>query len=125
MKADKNLNKVEKTQKSSQVKVNPTTEHVIPLAHVPATTVKQKNFVLDFFNPQHVLESFKVLSKERPGNQTKLLILVILCNTFFFATIGEEGLYILFTRTALNWTIEFSYFITFVTATGLIGMFKI
>lgn len=80
-----------------------------------------KELVIDFCDPSHIIDAFSVFKRLREGNGRKMLFFVILCNTFFFATIGEEGLYILFFRTQLNWTIEFSFYITYFTATSLVG----
>ncbi|XP_063697924.1 lysosomal proton-coupled steroid conjugate and bile acid symporter SLC46A3-like [Culicoides brevitarsis] len=80
-----------------------------------------KELCKDFFDPSHIIDAFSVLKKPREGNFRKTLIFVIICNTLFFATIGEEGLIILFTRKQLNWTIEFSIFVMYLTAVNLIG----
>lgn len=80
-----------------------------------------KELLSDFFDSSHIVDAFAVLKRHREGNGRKILIYVILCNTMFFATVGEGSLYFLFARAQLNWTIEFSIFIMYITATSLIG----
>lgn len=81
----------------------------------------RKNMILDFFDPKLIVSCIEVLKKARTGNTRKILIFAILCQTMFFATHGEQGLVLLFARTALKWTTEFGLFVMFLTAVGLLG----
>lgn len=80
-----------------------------------------KNMFIDFFDPRLIVTCIEVLKKIRPGNTRKILVLTILCQTMFFATHGEQGLVLLFARTALKWTTEFGMFVMFLTSIGLLG----
>uniref|UniRef100_A0A336K589 CSON001695 protein n=1 Tax=Culicoides sonorensis TaxID=179676 RepID=A0A336K589_CULSO len=105
-----------------EVKITPQVKEKSLEAMAPEHKSNSLSFLIkDFFDPSHIVDAFSVLTKSRDGNSRKTLIAVILCNTLFFVTMGEEGLYILFTRTQLNWTTEFSIFIMYLTATSLIG----
>lgn len=77
--------------------------------------------VTDFFDPSLIVDSLKVVKRQRVGKERKILWLAIICQSVFFATHGEEGLYILFARTALRWTTEFGMFVMYMTGMGLIG----
>lgn len=82
---------------------------------------KKTGFFNDFFDPKLIITSLDALKRPRKGNDRKILILAIFCQTLFFATHGEEGLVILFARTALRWTTEFGLFVMYMTAIGLVG----
>lgn len=85
------------------------------------TPKKRSNFCLEFFDPSHVKEAINVLRTPRPNNRRKILNFVVLLNAIVFATIGEDDLYILYGRKALNWTTEFSVFVSYYTVIGIIG----
>lgn len=86
---------------------------------VPAHT--KRNFCMDFFDPTHIKEAFNVLRVARPNNKRKILLFVVLLNAIVYATIGEDELYILYGRKALNWTTEFSIFVSYYTVIGIMG----
>lgn len=83
--------------------------------------VKKRGTLSEFFDPSLVIDSIKVIKRPRTGNKRKILLLAIFCQALFFATHGEEGLYILFARTALRWTTEFGIFVMYMTGMGLVG----
>lgn len=82
---------------------------------------EQRCMFSDFFDKQHIVSLMQIVKDKRKGNEKKILIMVILCHTIYFATHGEDSLHILFARTALQWTTEFSFFLTYTTTLGLIG----
>lgn len=106
---------------NNNVMTIPKLDDIKSVVESPPISKPQKNIISDFFDPSHIKDAFTVLVKKRDNNKRRILIYVILCNTLFFATIGEAELFILFTRTALNWTTEFSIFVMYFTATSLIG----
>lgn len=79
------------------------------------------NFCMDFFDPSHIKDAFNVLKVGRPNNKRKILLFVVLLNAVVCATYGEDELYILYGRKALNWTTEFSIFVSYYTVVGIIG----
>ncbi|XP_063702503.1 uncharacterized protein LOC134832419 [Culicoides brevitarsis] len=87
----------------------------------PSDSKSIKKMILDFFDPTLIKSSVEVIKKSRPGNTKTILLCCILCQTLFFATHGEQGLILLFARTALNWTTEFGMFVMLVTTVGLLG----
>lgn len=84
-------------------------------------SLKKPNFCADFFDPSHIKDVFNVLKVARPDNKRKILLFVVLLNTVVCGTFGEEDLYILYGRKALNWTTEFSVFVSYYTVTGILG----
>ncbi|XP_063700608.1 lysosomal proton-coupled steroid conjugate and bile acid symporter SLC46A3-like [Culicoides brevitarsis] len=82
---------------------------------------KKRNFCADFFDPSHIKDSITVLKVPRPSNKRKILLFVVLLNAVICATFGEDELYILYCRKALNWTTEFSIFVSYYTVIGILG----
>lgn len=123
---------VEKPQKSSlDGIVNPafTTDGnqnsvgaVMKKAELEVEEVTEKGFLREFFDPTLALALVEVVVKKREGNARRLVLLVLLCNIVFLASLGESDLTYFYTRLKINWTgVEFSLHITYGTAVALGG----
>uniref|UniRef100_A0A336LQC0 CSON010152 protein n=1 Tax=Culicoides sonorensis TaxID=179676 RepID=A0A336LQC0_CULSO len=80
-----------------------------------------KDMILEFFDPKLIVSCIEVLKRDRAAKMKKILIFSIMCQAMFFSTHGEQGLVLLFARTALKWTTEFGLFVMFLTGVGLLG----
>lgn len=89
-----------------------------------ATTevLEEKGFLREFFDPTLALELVDVVFKKREGNLRMMVLLVLLCNIVFLASLGENDLTYLYTRLKLNWDgVQFSLHITYSTVVALVG----
>ncbi|XP_060516456.1 uncharacterized protein LOC132695879 isoform X4 [Cylas formicarius] len=74
----------------------------------------EKSILIDVFNPEHALDTFKFPFKKNPGND-RILIGLFILTVFVYrcAYEGESSLLFLYTQNMFEWTpLEFSYFLT-------------
>lgn len=84
--------------------------------------IMDTGFLREFFDPTLTMEIFPVVFKKREGNLRKLILIVLLCNIFFLASLGEIDLTYLYTRLKLNWSgVEFTLHLTYSTVVALGG----
>uniref|UniRef100_A0A182SS61 Major facilitator superfamily (MFS) profile domain-containing protein n=1 Tax=Anopheles maculatus TaxID=74869 RepID=A0A182SS61_9DIPT len=84
---------------------------------------KEKGLLADFFDREHVLETFRVAFKigERQ-RRLRVIMLMIVVMVVIGPLHGEMAVIYLFTRYRFNWSeVEFSFFSTYGMLTGLIG----
>lgn len=87
---------------------------------------KEKGLIADFFDKEHVVQTFKVAFK-KGENQRRLRVTMILIVVMVVIgpMHGEMSVIYLFTRYKFNWSeVEFSFFSTYAMLTSLIGEFK-
>ncbi|XP_060516433.1 uncharacterized protein LOC132695879 isoform X2 [Cylas formicarius] len=83
----------------------------------------EKSILIDVFNPEHALDTFKFPFKKNPGND-RILIGLFILTVFVYrcAYEGESSLLFLYTQNMFEWTpLEFSYFLTANSLVSLIG----
>ncbi|KAI9582320.1 tetracycline resistance protein, class A [Glossina fuscipes] len=85
---------------------------------------KKKNLLADFFDKNHVLETFQVAFKKGANKRRKRVILLMVVVMVVIGPIyGEMNVMYLFTRYRFNWSeVEYSIFNTFAVVTSLIGV---
>lgn len=86
---------------------------------------KEKGLLADFFDKEHVIETFKVAFK-KGENQRRLRVTMILIVVMVVIgpMHGEMSVIYLFTRYKFNWSeVEFSFFSTYAMLTSLVGRF--
>lgn len=100
----------------------------LPMTQLPnkvndtTAEITKKGFFREFFDPTLVRESIEVVFKKREGNLRTLVLLTLLCNFVFLASLGESDLTYLYTRLKINWSgVEFSLHLTYGTAVALGG----
>lgn len=84
---------------------------------------KEKGLLADFFDKEHVVETFRVAFK-KGENQRRLRVSMILIVVMVVIgpMHGEMSVFYLFTRYKFNWSeVEFSFFSTYAMLTSLIG----
>lgn len=82
-----------------------------------------KNAIADFFDKEHVMETFRVAFKTGENRRRmKVIMLMIVVMVVIGPMHGEMSVIYLFTRYRLNWDeVEFSLFSTYAMVTGLVG----
>jgi hypothetical protein len=91
----------------------------VNLATVETT---QKGFLREFFDPTLAIDIYQLVFKKRDGNLREYIMIVLLCNIFFLATLGEIDLSYLYTRLKINWSgVEFTLHLTYATVVALVG----
>lgn len=82
-----------------------------------------KNFLADFFDREHVIETIKVAFKTGENQRRlRVIMLLIVVMVVIGPLHGEMSVMYLFTRYKFNWSeIEFSFFSTYAMLIGLIG----
>lgn len=81
--------------------------------------------IADFFDKEHVVETFQVAFK-KGANQRRLrvIMLMIVVMVVIGPLHGEMSVFYLFTRYQFNWSeVEFSVFSTYAMLTGLVGKY--
>lgn len=84
---------------------------------------KEKSILADFFDKEHVVNTFKVAFK-KGENQRRLRVsmLLIVVMVVIGPMHGEMSVIYLFTRYKFNWSeVEFSFFSTYAMLTSLVG----
>ncbi|CAD7077737.1 unnamed protein product [Hermetia illucens] len=86
---------------------------------------RQKNCLVDFFDPTSAYECIQIFAKKRAHNlRTYLILLVILQLLFIAPAIGEADYYYNFQLLQLKWNGEmFSYYNTYSAALNIVGTF--
>nr|XP_029712975.1 solute carrier family 46 member 3-like [Aedes albopictus]XP_029712976.1 solute carrier family 46 member 3-like [Aedes albopictus]XP_029712977.1 solute carrier family 46 member 3-like [Aedes albopictus]XP_029712978.1 solute carrier family 46 member 3-like [Aedes albopictus] len=84
---------------------------------------KEKNMLLDFFDKEHVMETFRVAFKKgERQRRLRVIMLMIVVMVVIGPLHGEMSVIYLFTRYKFNWSeVEFSFFSSYGMLTGLIG----
>ncbi|XP_053685300.1 LOW QUALITY PROTEIN: solute carrier family 46 member 3-like [Sabethes cyaneus] len=84
---------------------------------------KEKNMVADFFDKEHVLQTFRVAFKKgERQRRLRVIMLMIVVMVVIGPLHGEMSVIYLFTRYRFNWSeVEFSFFSTYGMLTGLVG----
>lgn len=82
-----------------------------------------ENIVCDMFNPNHALETFNLVLKEKPGNNRRYIWLVLLTLFIYSAVVvGENSVLYLFVQGQFHWdVVQFTYFATVNTLVHLVG----
>jgi MFS transporter, PCFT/HCP family, solute carrier family 46, member 3 len=84
---------------------------------------QERSLLADFFDKEHVIETFKVAFK-KGENQRRLRVsmLLIVVMVVIGPLHGEYAVIYLFTRFKFNWSeVEFSFFSTYAMLTSLVG----
>ncbi|KAG5672986.1 hypothetical protein PVAND_003070 [Polypedilum vanderplanki] len=84
---------------------------------------QKKNFIIDFFDMEHIVETFRVAFK-KGENQRRLRVsvLLIVVMVIMGPLFGEYSVFYLFTRYKFNWSeVEYSFFISYAVVVSLIG----
>ncbi|KAM8718996.1 hypothetical protein ACLKA7_011661 [Drosophila subpalustris] len=94
-----------------------------PIAR-PEKTAQQKSLLADFFDKEHVVQTFRVAFKKGENQRRQRVILLMIVVMVIIGPMhGEMAVTYLFTRFRFNWSeVEFSYFSTYAMFTGLIGV---
>jgi len=84
---------------------------------------EKKSFLKDFFDKDHVIETFKVAFKKGENKRRQRVILLMIAVMVIIGPLhGEMAVTYLFTRFRFNWSeVEFSIFSTYAMLTGLVG----
>ncbi|XP_058812774.1 tetracycline resistance protein, class A-like [Topomyia yanbarensis] len=84
---------------------------------------KEKSVLADFFDKEHVLQTFRVAFKKgERQRRLRVIMLMIVVMVVIGPLHGEMSVIYLFTRYRFNWSeVEFSFFSTYGMLTGLIG----
>ncbi|KAI4466973.1 MFS transporter [Holotrichia oblita] len=84
---------------------------------------KKKNFLVDFFDPQHIKETFKVAFKQGKRNRRKrICIIMILVMVIIGPMHGEMNVMYLFVRYKFGWNeMDYSVYSTFNFCAHMIG----
>lgn len=85
-----------------------------------------ENIICDIFNPNHALETFNLVLKEKPGNNRKYIWLVLLTLFIYSAVVvGETSVLFLFVQRQFHWdVVQYSYFSTVNTLIHLVGKYN-
>lgn len=86
-----------------------------------------RNILVDFFNPNHVIDTFKLFVIKKENNSRKGLFMAILIISLFkFAFIGHVSILFLYTQKELFWTpVQFGYLLAIKSLVNLFGKLKI
>ncbi|KAL1402063.1 hypothetical protein pipiens_006250 [Culex pipiens pipiens] len=84
---------------------------------------QEKSALADFFDKEHVMETFRVAFKQgERQRRLRVIMLMIVVMVVIGPLHGEMSVIYLFTRYRFNWSeVEFSFFSTYGMLTGLIG----
>ncbi|XP_035776164.1 solute carrier family 46 member 3-like isoform X2 [Anopheles albimanus] len=84
---------------------------------------EKRNLLADFFDREHVMETFRVAFKiGQRQRRLRVIMLMIVVMVVIGPLHGEMAVIYLFTRYRFNWSeVEFSFFSTYGMLTGLIG----
>ncbi|XP_037726516.1 solute carrier family 46 member 3 [Drosophila subpulchrella] len=95
-----------------------------PVARPEKTAGEQKSLLADFFDRDHVVQTFRVAFKKGENQRRKRVILLMIVVMVIIGPLhGEMAVTYLFTRFRFNWSeVEFSFFSTYAMFTGLIGV---
>ncbi|XP_023308597.2 tetracycline resistance protein, class A [Lucilia cuprina] len=90
----------------------------------PETKEKPKSLLADFFDKQHIVETFRVAFKKGENKRrARVILLMIVVMVVIGPIYGEMNVMYLFTRYRFNWNeVDFSVFNTFAVVTGLVGV---
>ncbi|KAH8262259.1 hypothetical protein KR026_010704 [Drosophila bipectinata] len=90
----------------------------------PEKSVEQKSLLADFFDKEHVVQTFRVAFQKGENQRRKRVILLMIVVMVIIGPLhGEMAVTYLFTRFRFNWSeVEFSFFSTYAMFTGLIGV---
>ncbi|XP_064537063.1 probable peptidoglycan muropeptide transporter SLC46 [Drosophila montana] len=90
----------------------------------PEKTAPQKSLLADFFDKEHVVQTFRVAFKKGENQRRQRVILLMIVVMVIIGPLhGEMAVTYLFTRFRFNWSeVEFSFFSTYAMFTGLIGV---
>ncbi|XP_017156359.1 solute carrier family 46 member 3 [Drosophila miranda] len=90
----------------------------------PEKSPTQKGLLADFFDKEHVVQTFRVAFKKGENQRRKRVILLMIVVMVIIGPLhGEMAVTYLFTRFRFNWSeVEFSFFSTYAMFTGLIGV---
>ncbi|KAH8356573.1 hypothetical protein KR200_006576 [Drosophila serrata] len=90
----------------------------------PEKTPEQKSLLADFFDKEHVVQTFRVAFQRGENQRRKRVILLMIVVMVIIGPLhGEMAVSYLFTRFRFNWSeVEFSFFSTYAMFTGLIGV---
>ncbi|XP_055371700.1 solute carrier family 46 member 3 isoform X2 [Condylostylus longicornis] len=85
--------------------------------------VTKSNFIADFFDKKHVVDTFKVAFKKGANKRRiRVIMLMIVVMVVIGPLHGEMAVIYLFTRYQFNWSeVEFSFFSTYAMITSLFG----
>lgn len=85
-----------------------------------------KNVFIDYFDYNHVIQTFRTLFKKRPLNRRTYLLLFIVSMAFYTFQREEKSLAYLYFQLVLNWTFDtISYFRTYQSALQGVFLFVI
>ncbi|KAH8419959.1 hypothetical protein KR009_004327 [Drosophila setifemur] len=90
----------------------------------PEKSPEQRSLLADFFDKEHVVQTFRVAFKKGENDRRKRVILLMIVVMVIIGPLhGEMAVSYLFTRFRFNWSeVEFSFFSTYAMFTGLIGV---
>ncbi|XP_017871002.1 PREDICTED: solute carrier family 46 member 3 [Drosophila arizonae] len=90
----------------------------------PEKSAQQKSLLADFFDKEHVVQTFRVAFKKGENQRRQRVILLMIVVMVIIGPLhGEMAVTYLFTRFRFNWSeVEFSFFSTYAMFTGLIGV---
>ncbi|XP_061401831.1 probable peptidoglycan muropeptide transporter SLC46 [Musca vetustissima] len=90
----------------------------------PEDKHKPRNLLADFFDKEHVIETFRVAFKKGENKRrARVILLMIVVMVVIGPIYGEMNVMYLFTRYRFNWNeVDFSVFNTFAVVTGLVGV---
>lgn len=86
--------------------------------------VTKKNFIVDFFDTEHVKNTFKVAFKKTEDNRRKKVMAVLTIAMLLIGPLhGEIAVTYLFTRFKFNWSeVEYSILSTYSMALQMVGI---
>ncbi|XP_068141215.1 probable peptidoglycan muropeptide transporter SLC46 [Drosophila tropicalis] len=95
-----------------------------PVARPEKSEIPQKSLLADFFDKEHVVQTFRVAFQKGENQRRKRVILLMIVVMVIIGPLhGEMAVSYLFTRFRFNWSeVEFSFFSTYAMFTGLIGV---
>ncbi|XP_075155685.1 putative peptidoglycan muropeptide transporter SLC46 [Haematobia irritans] len=90
----------------------------------PEEKHKPRSLLADFFDKEHVVETFRVAFKKGENKRrARVILLMIVVMVVIGPIYGEMNVMYLFTRYRFNWNeVDFSVFNTFAVVTGLVGV---
>ncbi|XP_013098104.1 tetracycline resistance protein, class A [Stomoxys calcitrans] len=90
----------------------------------PQEKTKSRSLLGDFFDKEHVVETFRVAFKKGENKRrARVILLMIVVMVVIGPIYGEMNVMYLFTRYRFNWNeVDFSVFNTFAVVTGLVGV---
>ncbi|GAB0092395.1 MFS transporter superfamily [Sergentomyia squamirostris] len=87
---------------------------------IKAIKGSEQNALVDFFDKQHVMETFTVAFRGK--NRSRVLMLIVVVMVVIGPMHGEMSVFYLFTRYRFNWSeVEFSFFSTYGMVIHFIG----